>query len=308
ICDIVPSPVCSSETFDAEAPDLDVNGYVQICNNESYLMHEVAFYYVKIQDPGTFTFLIHKPPYFDYDFAVWQNPDCQNLGMADRASFLADNYFNIPVTGLALDEEGTCESAGYGEGNIYQPGVVRHLDVQVDDEIIIMVYMPPQATSEDFSISFGGSAILDCTIVGNSYGKCDVDENDTEQFDLADILPDLEEDYPGNNFQFYDNQTNAEDEIGPQISFPLNVNYNAGNPTEIFVRVEDNSGELVRVLQIFLYVNRPPQLLIDEVSLPVQCDDDGDGEAVFNLVTTESNFVNDPSLYTFKYYETEADA
>ncbi len=308
ICDIEVSPVCSSETLDAQAPESDFIGYVQICYDESYPIVDVVWYYVRIQEAGTFTFLIHKPAYYDYDFAVWLNPNCQNLGIPDRASFLADNLFSITETGLALNEQGTCESAGYGIGNIYQPGVVRHLDVQEDDEIYIMVYKPTQIENdEDFTMSFDGTAVLDCTIVGNSYGKCDVDNDGQETFDLSDILPDLQDEYPNiDSFEFYDNQSDAEAGTGTQLIFPVNALL-ANNPTELFARGENNSGGLERVIKIFLYVNQVPQLTSPIEFDPV-CDSDGDGVEEFNLTEAENELITDLGNYTFLYYETYTDA
>lgn len=312
ICDVELSPVCSSETLDAQTANIDLSEEVFIeCDFFGFPMTDVAFYYLKIQESGTFTFLIHKEVDEDFDFAVWLNPNCENLGIPQRTSYIYDNDFNIPVTGLALNEIGTCEASGNGGGNVNQPGVVRHLDVVDDDEIIIMVYRPFDFTTgeqaDDFTISFGGTAVLDCTIVGNSYGKCDVDENNTEQFFLADFLPDLQADYPGNNYEFYETQDEAESGSGTQVTFPYLVSY-IENPSILFVRVEELDGTLNRVVQIFLYVNRLPELLVDEVTLPIVCDDDADGEAVFDLTQSQSQFVATPLDFIFKYYETEADA
>lgn len=308
ICDIELSPVCSSETLDAEAPESPSIGFVTICNNESFLIQDVVWYYVKIQEAGTFTFLIHKPAYYDYDFAVWLNPNCQNLGMPDRASFLADNYFNITETGLQLDEQGTCENAGFGIGDIGQPGVVRHLDVQEDDEIYIMVYKPTQSSSdEDFTMSFEGTAVLDCTIVGNSYGKCDVNNDGQESFNLSDILPDLQDEYPNiDNFEFYNNQDDAETGTGTPVTFPLNV-FLANNPTEVYARGENNSGVLERVVKIFLYVNQVPQIN-SPIELDPVCDADGDGLGIFDLTDAENQVFPGLNNFTFLYYETLTDA
>src|SRR5690606_31002439 len=156
--DVELSPVCSSETLDAQTANIDLTGNVYIsCYALGFPMTDVAFYYLKIQEAGTFTFLIHKEADEDFDFAVWLNPNCENLGIPQRTSYIYDNYFNITETGLALNETGTCEGPGDGGGNVYQPGVVRHLDVVEDDEIIIMVYRPFDFTTgeqaDDFTIS-----------------------------------------------------------------------------------------------------------------------------------------------------------
>src|SRR5699024_2987453 len=98
-------------------------------------------------------------------------------------------------------------------------------------------------TDLGYTIDFGGDATLDCTILGNNFFKC-IDENvNTAYFEEEDILPELEEDFPNESFEFYTNQIDAENDSGTPITFPFTVDYNNGEPTEIFVRVEDAEGE-----------------------------------------------------------------
>lgn len=309
ICDIAINPVCSSDTFDVEAPNSDFDGFITSCDNATYPMEDVAWYHVRILEGTTFTFMLQIQLGHDYDFAVWLNPDCSDLGPADRASFIHEPDAGATQTGLKLNEPDTCEGLGTDWANT--PGMVRHLNVQPGDNIYIMIYRPPNVTTGDFSVVFegtGGDATLDCTIVGDSYGKCDMDANQEETFVAADFLPDLNDDFPGSQYEFYYDQDGAEDGVGTQVTFPHTVNTaDDPYPGQLFVRVENAGGDFQRAVQIFLYVNELPQITTP-IDLPPLCDIGDDGTEPFDLTQAETDLVTDPTLYTFLYYETEEDA
>ena len=304
------TPICDGESITTGAPQHSgITNLTISCNPGLPLSPYMDFYLVQILSGSTFTFLVDPIGQDDYDFGAWLNPNWDNINSTptDRKRGSQNdpfqtNEFNL---GLSMTATDLCETGG--STGIPEPGRVRYFDVVPGDEILIAIDRW-SVTTQGYTISFGGDAVLDCTIVGNSYGKCDVDENNVEQFFLSDLLPDLEADFPGHVFEFYADETDAQTGTGTQVSFPLNVNYNGGAATELFARVETSAGGFVRVVQIFLYVNRIPQLLVDEVTLPVLCDDDGDGEAVFDLTQSQTLFVSTPLGHIFKYYETEADA
>ena len=304
------TPICDGDAITTGAPGHSgITNLTLPCNTGQPLSPYMDFYLVRILSGTTFTFLVDPIGSDDYDFGAWLNPNWNNINATpnnrkrgSQNDPFQTNQFNL---GLSLTATDLCETGG--STGVPEPGIVRYFDVQAGDEILIAIDRW-SVTTDGYTITFGGDAELDCTIVGNSYGKCDVDENNTEQFVASDLTPDLEEDYPGQVFEFYANETNAQNGTGAQISFPLNVNYNGGDATEIFARVETPAGGFVRVVQIFLYVNRIPQLLVDEVTLPTVCDDDGDGEAIFDLTLTQPQFITTPADFIFKYYETLADA
>jgi gliding motility-associated-like protein len=303
-------PVCDSQTMTMGAPgNTGITNLTIPCNTGQPLSPFMDFYVVRIQSGSTFTFLVDPVGNDDYDFGAWLNPNWNNIAATPAANKRGSQndpfqtgQFNL---GLSMTATDLCETGG-STGNP-EPGMVRYFDVQPGDEILIAIDRW-SSTSLGYTISFGGDAELDCTILGNSYGKCDIDNNNTEQFFIADFLADLQEDYPTHTFQYYSTQTAAETETGPQVNFPLTVNYNNGDPTEVFVRVENNSGAFVRVLKMFFYVNKLPTLLTYTVNLPLQCDPDLDGQATFDLTASESLFVSVALGINFKYYTTLADA
>lgn len=300
-------PICDGQSISTGAPgNSGIHNIVTSCSSQP-LSPFLDFYYIRIQSGTTFTFLVEPVGNDDYDFAAWLNPNWNNLNSTPngnkRGSQNDPNQTGIYHLGLSLTATDLCEeggSTGYPE-----PGLLRYFDVQPGDEILIAIDRWSQ-TSQGYTISFGGNAELDCTILGNSYGKCDTDGNGQESFVQADFLSDLNADFPGGQFEFYTTQTNAEQSTGPQVTFPYTINM-SDNPSELFVRVENANGAFIRVVQIFLYINELPQLT-SPVDLPALCDAGGDGEEAFDLTQAENDLVADPGLYTFKYYESQADA
>lgn len=301
-------PICDGQSITTGAPgNSGITNITLPCNEFQPLSPFIDFYYIKILSGTTFTFMVNPIGNDDYDFAAYLNPNWSNLAATPTANKRGsqNDPFQTGVfhLGLSLTATDTCEPGG-STGNP-EPGVVRYFNVQPDDEILIAIDRWSQ-TTQGYTISFGGDAVLDCTILGNSYGKCDVDGNGQESFVAADFLPDLNADFPGSVYEFYEDQNDAETGTGPQVTFPYVANF-TDNPSTLFVRVETATGAFQRVVQIFLYVNRVPELE-SPVDLPELCDLNGDGEEIFDLTQAEALLVTDPSLYTFKYYEQLTDA
>jgi len=301
-------PICDGQSITTGAPgNSGINNITLPCNTFQPLSPYLDFYYIKILSGTTFTFTVDPVGNDDYDFAAYLNPNWNNLNATPaqnkRGSQNDPNQTGIFHLGLSLTATDVCETGG-STGNP-EPGMVKYFSVQPDDEILIAIDRWSN-TTQGYTISFGGDAVLDCTIVGNSYGKCDTDENGTETFVQSDFLPDLNADFPGGVFEFYENQNEAESGTGTQVVFPYTADV-ADNPTELFVRVENSSGGFVRVVQIFLYVNQLPQLH-SPVEFEPKCDSDGNGVEEFDLTEAESDMVTDLGNYTFLYYETFLDA
>lgn len=296
VCDLV-TPICSNESFGGDPPSGNPGGSID-GGCQTLEADDVTWYYIRIQSGTTFTFQIVPDNYGDdYDFAAWKNPNCNNLGEADRASY------SIPytgVTGLMLNETDVCEGAG-GGGNVDE--MVRHFDVVPGDEIYIAIDKFDDL-GEGFVLEFGGNAELDCTIVGESYGICDTDTNGQEDFDLNLIRSELTIGEPSWTVDFYEVETDAQAGNANTESSPYTA-YLANNPTELFARIESN-GTFQRIIKLFLYVNELPQIITPvELSL---CDIGGDGEETFDLTLAQDDLVTYPNIFTYKYYLLQSDA
>lgn len=304
-----PEPVCDGQSITTGAPGN--SGYYNIlipCSTQP-LSPYIDFYYVRIQSGTTFTFVVDPVGNDDYDFGAWLNPNWNNLNATPannkRGSQNDPTITGMYNLGLSLTATDTCEGAG--STGYPEPGMVRYFDVQPGDEILIAIDRWSN-TTQGYTISFGGDAVLDCTILGDPYGKCDYDNNNVEQFELNDFLPGLQAEYPGHTFEFYQTENAAETGTGPQVSFPFTVNYNGGDPTDLFVRVKNSSGVFIRVLRLLLFVNKLPTLLTQNYTLPVECDPDGDGQATFDLTQVQPFLVSNPAGFSFRYYTNLADA
>lgn len=298
-------PVCDNQSISTGAPsNTGVYNLTIPCGTQP-LSSFMDFYYVKILSGTTFTFKVTPIGQDDYDFGAYKNPNWNNIQAtpaADKRGSQNDPFQTMTFTlGLSLTATDLCETGG--STGIPEPGMVRYFNVTAGDEILIAIDRWSQTTL-GYTLEFGGDAVLDCTVLGNSYGKCDIDNDDSVLFSSSDFIADLNQDFPNHTFKYYYNQSDAEANNNNFISFPLTVNYNNGDATEIFVRVETQNGAFVRILKIFLYVNKIPQLLTETVELPLACDENGDGEAVFDLTQTESQFVDNPGDFTIRYYTT----
>lgn len=151
VCDII-KPICSSQTLQnnnaVDPSPTEING---VCANLNGA--RVLWYLIQIDTPGEFTFQIKtNSSLLDYDFAVYLNRDCNDLGTAIRSSFALPQTSNND-TGLSLTATDECESET-GDGQ------VRFLDVAAGDEIIIAIDRYSD-DSDNFEIEFrtsgGGS-------------------------------------------------------------------------------------------------------------------------------------------------------
>ncbi len=303
-------PICSNQAIETGAPgNSGINNIWTPCGSFSPLSPFLDFYYVKILQGTTFTFTVTPYGRDDYDFAAFLNPDwndINNTPYANKRGSQNDpfqtNRFGL---GLSLTATDVCEPNG-SSGNP-EPGFVRYFDVNPGDEILIAIDRWSR-TNRGYTMSFeGGDAVLDCTIVGNTFSKCEDFVGATVEFNETDFLPELEAEYPDAVFKFYDAQTEAEQNTTNYIDFPISLRYNDNVPHEIFVRIETQSGSFIKVLKQLILVKPFPVLLQNALQLPELCSDD-DGRATFDLTWAEGTFVSDPANYDFMYFGSESDA
>lgn len=304
-------PICSNQPLNTEAPESSkITNITTPCSNFFALSSYLDFYYIKILYGTTFTFTVTPNGNVDYDFAAFLNPNWNNLNATSsqniRGSQNNPQISGLYSLGLSLTATDLCE--GPGSIGTPEPGFVRYFDVKPGDEILIVIDRWSKADI-GYSMDFeGGDAILDCSIVGNTYKKCEITSNEKVLFEEEDFLVDLKDEYPDNVYKFYYEQENAEKNTGAQINFPITAYYDGGKPIEIFVRIENKSGGFIIVLKLFLKVTPIPLLLQEDYEFPSVCDDDGIGLATFDLRQSESIFLLDPTNYNFKYFGTPEEA
>ncbi len=305
-CDF--TPICSTEDITATPVPTDpITLRAECVTMEN--ADELLWYYIKIEEGSTFTFVITPDGNNDYDFLLWHNvEDCNNLQFineenpgtyADRASYYlpSGNY----QTGLMLDEVDTCEGVP-AEGLV--GGFVRHLDVQPGDEIILAVYNFSGGGS--FTLSFGGDAVLDCTIVGElDYAECDDDADGQVQFDLTQIATDITNGDQFLNVTYYSTEEDATNDTGLNTipTAPYTVTTTT-SPDVIYAQVKNDAGEIEEILTITLSISE--SVTGAQNADYFACDLGGDGTEIVDL--TDINVIANPSNYTIRYYEDEQDA
>src|SRR5690554_8108486 len=86
--------------------------------------------------------------------------------------------------------------------------MVRYYDVQPGDGILIAIDHW-ESSVVGYDLSFGGDAVLNCSIVGRTFEACDYDRDGEESFDLNAIKDEINN--VNNTFiiDFFENESDA---------------------------------------------------------------------------------------------------
>ncbi|MBA5629244.1 T9SS type B sorting domain-containing protein [Moheibacter lacus] len=306
-CDFI--PICSNEDIFDEPEPHDPIQLISSCVD--FTADETLWYYLVIEEGSTFTFTISPDTANDYDFMLWQNVEDCNLipqisgvqpGIeATRASYDAPGAGEYD-TGLMMDETDLCEGAVPAGGSV--DGFVRHLDVQPGDQIIIAIYK--FSSGGGFTLSFGGDAVLDCTIVGElDYAECDNDGDGQVQFDLAEIAEEITNGDTFLNVTYYATEEDATNDTGLNTipTEPYTVT-TATSPDVIYAQVKNDAGEVEEILTLTLSISEG--VTGAQNASYFACDLGEDGTEIIDL--TEIEVISNPENYTIRYYEEEQDA
>ena len=155
VCDLL-IPICTSQDG-LENNAIDPSPFTIVTSCQTLQGTRTAWYKIVIAQDTQFTFQIEPNGDVDYDFAVWLNADCENLGTGDRASYAATPPYDTGLDFIATDD---CETA-VGDSQ------VMFMDLVIGDEIIIVVDRF-SATEDIFDLSFGDPDAFDCSIVNRS--------------------------------------------------------------------------------------------------------------------------------------------
>src|SRR5690606_29005273 len=137
---------------------------------------------------------------------------------------------------------------------------------------------------------------------------CDVDGNASESIDLSLLVDDILEDY-SDDYQvfFYASEADANDgdpteAIDTTNPFVVTV----GTPAQIWIRVQHDTDPLdFDVMSFTVTVSALPDI-VDPTDY-ILCNDNGQGEQIFDLTTKNTEILNGETA-TVTYYENQADA
>ena len=245
----------------------------------------------------------------DFDFASWLNPNLANLGPSDRGSQNTIVGITTADIGLSLLEPTElCEGPGSAPPNTgVIPGMVRYYDVVPGDGILIALDHW-ESSVVSYSLSFGGDAVLNCSVIGKTYEVCDYDHDGIESFNLDDIRTDINNINQTFLIDFFENESDAASLTATNsLPSPYTVSVN-DSPKTVYARFRRGNGLLARVTEITFIVNEVAKLPENPLEIEV-CDFDQTNDEYFDLTVIEAviNAENQTNL-TYKYYENEQDA
>src|SRR5690606_5598381 len=214
-----------------------------------------------------------------------------------------------PILGLSMLEPlELCEGAGVAPPNTANiPGMVRWYDVVPGDGILIAIdHWESSVVSYD--LSFGGDAVLNCSVIGKTYEVCDWDKDGKESFDLNQIKDEINNINKTFTIDFFELESDAKTLTSNNIlSSPYEVS-TGDSPVTIYARFRRANGLLARVTEINLIVNTVAEVPNYDLELEV-CDFDQTKDEYFDLTEIESEIdVVNKTKPDYKYYENQEDA
>ena len=302
--------VCSNSSIQGHTPATNqYNNLFTPCSTQP-LSNALTIYYVEIESGSTFEFEITPSAAVDFDFASWLNPNFNNLGPGDRGSQnTIVGVTNYSVGTSLLEPTQLCEIAGAAPPNTgVIPGLVRYYNVVPGDGILIAVDHWESSTTS-YDLSFGGDAVLNCSVIGKTYEVCDEDGDGQYTFNLNQIKNDINNVNNSFTIDFFEFEGEAYS-LTTVSSLPNNyVVTTSQSPKKLYARFKRANGILARVTEVDLIVNEIPKLPNYELFLE-RCDVSLKQKQDFNLheieVIIES--LNPNKNISYKYYEDQNDA
>jgi len=302
--------LCSNQTVQGTSPTTNIYNNLMTPCSTIPLSTSITLYYVEIESGSTFEFTVSPNAAVDFDFASWKNPNLANVGIADRGSQNTIVGITTYDVGLSLNEPvQLCEGAGVAPpftGLI--PGMVRYYDVQPGDGILIAIDHW-ESSVVGYDLSFGGDAVLNCSIVGRTFEACDYDRDGEESFDLNAIKDEINN--VNNTFiiDFFENESDANNlNATNTLDSPYTIS-TSESPKTLYARFRRANGILARVTEIDFIVHEVVKLPEHDLILE-KCNFENDGQEVFDLTNIEGiiNPLNSGETVQYRYYENEEDA
>ena len=138
------------------------------------------------------------------------------------------------------------------------------------------------------------------------YELCDIDNDGVEEFDLESQTMTILNNEPDVSITYH--ETMAEAEMGTDAIDTTQPYQNTeANVDDIYIRAENDITGCTTIRQLDLIVTASPE--IESLDDLFQCDDDGDGEAIFDLTQNTPNALGttQPDV-TVSYHESETEA
>ena len=140
---------------------------------------------------------------------------------------------------------------------------------------------------------------VDLPPLTNMVDPIQICDNTSDTYDLSQIGDIVVEDTTTVTISYHNSETDAQDNLAPLDNI---FNYTANSHT-IYTRISDPTDGCFIILAIVLQINQNP--IANTPPDLVACDDDYDGEQVFDLTANNINILNglNPSIHTITFYE-----
>lgn len=284
-------PICTNTPYNGGVNGLgvdDFNGERLDCNGFKAAVGETnsAWYRFRTGASGQLGFNISASIDEDWDFALYQSNDCDNLGVPVRCNFLSNANQNNFI-GIGEDPSGDWTNFQYEDWLEVEPGQDYYLYINNFSN-----------SNSGFSIQFTGHIFvtnpndaLDCTIIsqllGGPVAAC---ENDTVTLDAFT---------QNASYTWYRNDGMGNQEIFGETSAELEVTEASQYSVRVSIAGEDDIFSEVQVSFSAVPIANP-------ISTAVVCSAD----EIFDLSQIDNEVLGtqDPSLVMISYHETFIDA
>lgn len=137
------------------------------------------------------------------------------------------------------------------------------------------------------------------------YELCDIDNDGVEEFDLASQTADILNGEPDVTITYH--ATLAEAEMGTDaIDDTVPYQNTEANVDDIYIRATNDNTECFVTRQLNLIITASPEIeMLEDLFV---CDDDDDGDAIFDLTVNTPNALGTQTDITVTYHETEQEA
>ncbi|MFA5619907.1 MAG: choice-of-anchor L domain-containing protein [Weeksellaceae bacterium] len=298
---INPTPACPGPEFGLNIPflgDGEIPSSAPPGPNYGCLFNQPypRFYYFKIAESGN----------LEFDMSQYTEPDEQ--GTAIDVDFIVWGPFTeVPCNYEDLQEIVDCSYSASPFEHITIP------DAQEGEFYLMMItnYAGSYNMFGYVNLVFdeeNSTGSFDCSIItgAKTYGACDDDNDGQVVFDLESIAEEISEGDEFLDVTFYAVEQDAIDDTGQNTipTAPYTVTTTT-SPVEIYAQVKDNViEEVMSVVTVTLLIYEGVVGAHDADYYT--CDIGLDGVEIIDLTTVE--VVPNPSLYQFRYYESEQDA
>lgn len=204
------------------------------------------------------------------------------------------------LTGVTVSYYESMEDAESGSNPIVD--TTNYTNIALNEQVIyIRIVDDTTGCAAVRSFEIHTNLLLTGTDI-KDFSACDIDNDNVEEFSLADIAQVIINHLPDVTITFYESQTDRDNTINalnPNVSFVLTV-----SPTTLYISLNSSTCGEVAEIQLTL----TPITEFESVGSIDYCDDNSDGFALIDLHSLDYQVTGGQPGFSVRYFETEEDA